>query len=321
MKLRFEMLNKKHVKVAADLVMAAYQEENKLVPYLPMENNYFNIFEEKIKDLFVNGSGVVAISGNKVVGFLAGYEIEQLWGKCKGIYTPLYGNGAIYKNRRKIYQELYKHTSDLWVKNNYTQHAITLYAQDKETIDTWFWLGFGLRCVDAIREVSSIKKINRNISIKKVEENDISSLANVQNDLHMYFRNSPMFMPAQKEDPIQYLKEWLSKDNHHLWIAYDSEQKKALGLMKIEPSGERFITEHPKMRNITGVYVDKKYRQKKIGVSLLGAIQEWLLENDYKLCGVDYESFNILGSNFWNKYFTPYTYSLVRRIDERILEL
>lgn len=52
---------------------------------------------------------------------------------------------------------------------------------------------------------------------------------------------------------------------------------------------------------------------------MLSAIQKWLLENDYTHCGVDYESFNISGSNFWNKYFTPYTDSFVRRIDERIL--
>ena len=315
--LKFESVNKNHVEVAADLVIDAYREENKVLPYLPAEDNYLNMLRNKMEDLFDNNSGFIAIDDNEVVGFLAGYEIKELWGKCKGIYTPLYGNGAVKKYRQKVYQEMYKHVADYWVKKAFTHHGIALYAQDVATIDNWFWLGFGLRCVDAIRRVAPIKKSNSSICIKKAEKNDIPYLADIENDLHMFFRSSPIFMPRQEEDPIQYLTEWMSNDNHHLWMAYDHE--KTLGFMKIEPTGERFITEHSTMMNITGAYVDKSFRQLNIGESLLGEIQLWLLEKDYKLCGVDYESINILGSSFWKKYFTPYTYSLVRRIDERIL--
>jgi len=41
-----------------------------------------------------------------------------------------------------------------------------------------------------------------------------------------------------------------------------------------------------------------------------------LKEEGYKLLGVDYESFNSTANGFWLKYFTPYTNSVVRRIDE-----
>jgi len=36
----------------------------------------------------------------------------------------------------------------------------------------------------------------------------------------------------------------------------------------------------------------------------------------YNLLGVDFESFNPTASNFWLKYFTEYTHSVVRRIDD-----
>jgi hypothetical protein len=39
------------------------------------------------------------------------------------------------------------------------------------------------------------------------------------------------------------------------------------------------------------------------------------------MCGVDFESFNLSGNAFWNRYFSPYTYSLARRIDENILKI
>lgn len=35
--------------------------------------------------------------------------------------------------------------------------------------------------------------------------------------------------------------------------------------------------------------------------------------------GVDYETVNPTALHFWTKYFTPYTYSYIRRIDERVV--
>ncbi len=32
--------------------------------------------------------------------------------------------------------------------------------------------------------------------------------------------------------------------------------------------------------------------------------------------GVTYESFNLSGNAFWDKYFLPYIHTLARRIDE-----
>jgi len=258
------------------------------------------------------------ISLKKIIQkFLAGYDIEELWGKCKGIYCPLYGHGAIKRNRRKIYQYLYKKAAEIWVEKGITNHSITLYAQDKEILDTWFWMGFGIRCVDAIREVNQINKEKSEINIKKAKLSDVSSLADIDAKHNSYYKESPIFMPVQEEDPISHLTEWLGKENHHMWVAYDN--KKVIGYMRIEENGERLFTEHQDIMNITGAYVEETYRGKSIGTYLLDSIQKWLIENEYKLCGVDFESINITGSEFWNKYFTPYTYSLARRIDERII--
>lgn len=89
--------------------------------------------------------------------------------------------------------------------------------------------------------------------------------------------------------------------------------------MSIAPSAETFVSDHPSVMNIKAAYVTESERKTGVGAILLNTVQEWLLKNGYPLCGVDFESINPLGSYFWMKYFAPYTYSLVRRIDERIL--
>ncbi len=316
--IQYEPVNENHVSAAANLVMSAYYDEKMAVPFLPNEQEFLSYFQKAIGNLFNKGNGVAAVCNNELIGFLAGFEGDEFFGKCKGTYSPLYGHGVKKEYRKSLYQELYKHAANLWVNKSCMTHAITFFAHDRETIDTWFWQGFGLRCVDAIREVVPIYANNPTIIINKTDIGDIPVLAEIHRQHNQYYRNSPIFMPHQEEDPIQDLTDWLEQPNHHLWVAYHGE--KPLGYMRIEPSAETFVSEHQDVMNITGAYVIDSERKSGIGALLLGTIQQWLLQNGYPLCGVDFESINTTGSLFWTKYFTPYTYSMVRRIDERILE-
>ena len=51
---------------------------------------------------------------------------------------------------------------------------------------------------------------------------------------------------------------------------------------------------------------------------LLAFLLQTLKAEGYTRLGVDFESFNPTARGFWLRYFTPYTYSVARRIDERI---
>lgn len=316
LEIKFENLDEKYIDDAVELVTLAYIEEKKAIPYLPPKDELNGELKELIGNLFKYGKGIVATNNGKLLGYLAGYKIDEFFGACKGIYCPLYGSGVNKDYRNNLFQEIYKHAANLWVNDSCFTHALTLFAHDNEIINQWFWLGFGLRCVDSIRKVATIDVNNENIKIKKADNNDIIHLAEIHRNHNLYYKTSPLFMPRGEEDPISDLTQWLSEDNHHLWVAYHNE--KAVGYMRIQPDAETYISTHKSVMNITGAFVESDKRHSGIGAMLLGEIQNWLLENNYSLCGVDFESFNIMGSKFWNKYFTPYTYSLVRRIDERI---
>jgi GNAT superfamily N-acetyltransferase len=315
--IQFEWLNEKYVNEAADLVISAYMEEKTAVPFLPYEKEDLCFLRKLITNLFDNGTGIAAVRDEELIGFIAGFEVKELFGKCKGIYSPLYGHGGKKEYRSVLYQELYTRAAEIWVTNACFTHALTFFAHDTETIDLWFRQGFGLRCVDSICESKTIPANNPSDTIiRKVDVLDIPALANIHRQHNMYYENSPLFMPRRNEDPVQDLTYWLKKDNHHLWAAY--QDGKPLGYMRIQPEAETFVSKHRDVMNITGAYVLESERKTGIGTMLLGEIQEWLLQNGYTLCGVDFESINITGSRFWNKHFTPYAYNMVRRIDERI---
>ncbi|MFO8110719.1 MAG: GNAT family N-acetyltransferase [Thermoplasmata archaeon] len=310
MDIKIRKLGKKYLNDAAEITWNTYIREKEAVPCLPMKQDYRDEFRERLTDLFTEGTGVVAISDNRLVGFLGGYEVKELLGTRTGVYCPVYGHGAPCSNREYVYQKMYMHAAELWVKKEMFDHLVTVYAHDEEVVDTWFWMGFGLRGVDAICEVSVNHE--KNFDIVKADMDDISGLAELHRKHNLYYRNSPIFMPSKDEDPIKDLGDWLKNKDHHLWMAYNDE--KPLGYIRIQPSGESLFSRHPDMMNITGAYVDESYRRSGIGRELLNEVQRWLQEYGYSLLGVDFESINPTGSNFWRKYFTPYTYSLSRCI-------
>lgn len=314
----YQLLRSSHVEPAAELVLAAYREEKQAVPCLPGEDYFHEVLRRLLASLFARGSGYAAIRRGKLAGFLAGIETGELWGRNKGIYSPLYGHGAIEADRADIYRGLYTKAAQMWVEKKHYTHALTFFAHDQQTIDTWFWLGFGLRCIDSIRRVQAITvdKTNSDIVIRKGTNDDIPGLRDIMDQFSRFWPQSPTFMQKSGQDPVEKYNKWFKEPNRHFWVAYQGGRPVAQ--IRIQPVGESFISEHPDIVNVTSAYVAEAGRSTGIGLMLLAKVQQWLMENHYPLCGVDFESFNIPGSRFWNRYFTPYTYSLVRRVDERI---
>ncbi len=305
-----------NLEAALDLVLSAYQEERDHLPILPNPNDLISIVKPKIHRMILQKMTFGASTQGRLLGFLGGYPVETLFGALPGIYCPLYGYAVRKDNRGSIESDLYTHAAHHWVQDGSLSQALTLYARDHRTVQNWFWFGFGLRCVDSIRAVEAIPT-TPSITIRNVGLDDIPTLRHIHCAHTQYYNKSPLFMPTQEEDPVQDLLDWMQHDNHHLWMALDGTEPK--GYMRIQPSGESFISDHPSMMNITGAFVSEDFRGKGVGTQLLAEIQKWLSDHNYSLCGVDFESFNPFGRSFWNQYFIPYTFSVVRRIDERII--
>jgi len=315
--IEYKPINISYINEAVNMIMFAYDTERKSIPYLPNYNFYKSIYAS-INGLFSVGNGVVAIQANRLVGFLAGFVVNKFFSRYSGIYCPIFGHGAIGEKRIEIYQRLYEQAADLWVKHSHVTHAITVFSHDQDLIESWFWQGFGLRCIDAIRKTSTVTFKKSPIRIKKLMLADVPTLSGIYTQHKNYFRRSPIFMLKDTEDVVREHYNSLLKENHHEWIAYHNDIP--VGIMSIAPTAETFIADHPSIMNINGAYIVEGERGRGIGTMLLRTVQEWLLLNKYQLCGVDFESINPLGRGFWMKYFLPYTYSLVRKIDERLLK-
>jgi len=312
-------MNYNHIEDAARIAISEYHEERSAVPILP-DREYFDIFCKLIGQLIEHKLGVAAIENGKTVGFLTCYKPwGGHFGNTLGTFSPVHAHGTVKENRRRIYSELYQAASEKWVKESVLSHCIALYTHNKEAVDSFYWNDFGLRCIDAIREVKAIENSQFPKGLyQELPKEEIAEIAPLKNLLRKHLQSTPMFMPLFAEKDVQQVKEENERRNSRYFVAkIDGE---VVGFVEIMRSGENFACEDTGMMNICGAYLLPQYRNRGIYSGLISYLMDTLKAEGYTRCGVDFESFNPTAKGFWTKYFTPYTYSVTRRIDERIIK-
>lgn len=301
---------------ALALAIEAYRRERTRVSILPSIEPICLL--PSIEKLIEAGNGVAAVRDGALLGFMAAVRVPGMFGAGDGAFCPLTGHGMAEGLEGQVWQELYNRAADLWTRRKMYSHAITIFAGEAELRNRLVFNGYGMRCADALREAGSIQGngADGGISILESEPRLYECAAEIHRKHNEYYRESPMFMPNADEDPVLEQVEWTSGDRCHEWIAFRGERP--IGLMRLGPQGENFVSRQPSVTSIKGAYVVEDERASGVATRLLATVDSWARDHGYALLGVDYETINPLGRRYWERNFTPYTYSLVRRIDERI---
>jgi len=304
-----------HVGLAAQIALKNYEEERGFVPALPSISMWPNLnpFAE-------NNLGVAAFDGGEMVGFLCGHGVwENAWGirGLRSVFSPMHANGAKPENRAKIYARLYQAAGEKWARAGAASHGICLYAHDAVGQAQFFRYGFGMRCIDAIRSMDDIPKPPCDgysfVELAPEELHEIFPL----HKRHMGgYIESPFFLYREPGDEISYIKESARNRSIHFAARY---QGQAVAYILAELDGETFIKDTPGYLHCKGLYCLPEHRGRGISQNLLRLLINKLKSGGYTRLGVDFESINPSGSGFWLKYFSAYTHSVVRRIDENAI--
>ena len=306
--------NISHVEAAQQLALSNYKEVRQQIPILP-EIEVLPSLEYFAQ----NGLGVATFQEGQMIGFLCCYEPwnNAFSSTAKGTFSPIHAHGAIAENRKKIYQKMYQAAAEKWIKQKITYHSIGLYAHDTECIGGFFTYGFGMRCVDAIRPIEVIECDKcEGVYYEELAKTDAFKIRKLRQMLAEHLGSSPCFMHSSPEDFQKWLIRAEERDSR-LFVAIENDQ--LIAFVEVTKDGENFVTEVNTIANICGAFCLPEYRGRNIFQNLLNYTIMNLKEEGYKLLGVDYESFNSTANGFWLKYFTPYTNSVVRRIDECVL--
>ena len=305
---------KQHIEEAKAIAFANYQEERSFVGTLPAI--------ERMPDLdwfAENGLGVAALEGGELVGFLCcvGPFDNAFASQVKGTFSPIHAHGALTEDRELIYKKMYQAAAEKWVSQGILYHAIGLYAHDAQAIGAFFQYGFGLRCIDAIRPMSRIHCTPViGYTFRLLPKEKVAAIRQMRVQLSAHLGESPCFV----YDAPQMVKDWIAKAEKRDTQVFVAERDgTAVAFVEVGEDGENFITGTPGMKNICGAFCLPQYRGTGLFASLLNFAVEHLRKEGVMRLGVDYESINPTASGAWGKYFTPYTHSVVRRVEADIL--
>ena len=307
-----------HIEQAFIIARANYDNERNSVNILP-EINEIPDFMPLVK----NNLGVSAFDGEKMAGYLCCFgPFKNAFGTTNdiGVWSPLHGNGLLDYAHKSVYAKMYQEAAKKWVSLNINNHAITFYAHNNFIHNQLYRYGFGLRCIDAIRTMNEIEAKNRvNFTFSELEYSNFELILPLDKQLRNHLKESPMFLRYEQGDEEENnQKRRVYGKNVRYFIAGNDIE--IIAYIKISSEGENFVSEVNSVKNICGAYCLPEHRGKGIIQNLLNYVIKKLQAENYRLLGVDFESFNPTASGFWLKYFTEYTHSVVRRIDDRFLK-
>jgi hypothetical protein len=185
-------LSDEHLEGAIGLVTACYRAERRAAPALPVR------YEDpgEVLSLLRNASkwskGVVAIRDDDVEGLLLGGAIIEFMGQ-RSVYVPEWSHAACVDGRQETYRQMYAHLSRKWVEDGCFTHVITLLAHDREAIDAFFWMGFGLVEVGAIRDLSPVEGGRASVEIRQAGREDAEAITAFNTRLQRYLAAAPTF--------------------------------------------------------------------------------------------------------------------------------
>ena len=299
---------------AAALFVRNFKQLRRAVPALPDRLENADEVASRLDNLVEQCPGVSAVEGDQLLGYLGWFIVDRFRGTDrKGAYAPEWGHATIDEHRQEIYRALYRTAAEQWSAAGCGVHAITLLAHDQVAQQAWFWNGFGLTVVDAVRPMQPLNiSSSTDLVVRKATLADVNALAELDAEHWQHYTRAPIFMTPRASSTTDQFAEFLSRPKNSMWLVLDRETP--IGLMRY--GGYDFdgvaMVESDQTIGITGAYVRPAYRGRKAAVTLLDVALRDYAARGFTCCTVNFESFNPEAATFWMKYFEPVGLSVVR---------
>lgn len=315
-KIEFVTVDRKYAAEAAALAVSEYHEECQRCSQLIRED-----FSEKlygiVEWLFQNKLGKIALLDGRVVGYLAfAGPWDGFFGKVKGAFSPLGGSAFAVKDRGKLASMLFEQAGGEMAEAGICSYALSRYAHDEEVGKSFVMNGFGIRCSDAIMHLPDrhiVESIDEELDFSVLSGAEKQQISALKLELTRHLASAPCFFPTD----LKCFADWFDKEEIRVFTA--KRKGKIIGYMALCDDGETFISESGSAANICGAYLDETERGLGAAPQLLEYLCRVCEAEGKEYLGVDCETINPTALHFWGKYFSNYTYSYARRIDERIV--
>lgn len=291
-----------------------YQRQRQSVPVLPDLMADCDQVAGRLAQPLQLSQGIAAVENGRLLGYLAWYLVPNFRGTPRlGAYIPEWGHAVVAEGKTAVYRALYRAAAAQWSAAGCQVHAITLLTQDRGVERIWFWQGFGLTVVDAVRAVRPLDTSPKTaLQIRQATQEDAASLAVLDAEHWQHYTQPPILMTARTGLDAAGTVAFLSRPNNSVWLAFDGDQLAGFIRCDAYAFDSVAIVESEQTIAITGAYVRPAFRGQRAAAALLDAALRHYQARGFSCCAVNFESFNPEATAFWLYFFEPVCYSLLR---------
>lgn len=332
-----------YVPQALELLKQGYQREKKYISFLPD----FSSAADKTGELqwFAGEKfGFMALKDGELLGFFCYYPpFKGVYNTVKefGSWSPLHAHGIKEmddKQTAAVWSRLVQTAMEKASAEGSVYHSATLFRHETLLQEILHMYGFGNRYADSMLDVEKYGMTIKNqaankdtitdaggfrisqtneedFTIRQTCKEDFPVLRELRRGLSYHLTKAPCFCLHNENQFEEYIHERETSEGLVTFGLYNPDDKLIGFIDTNEDDGENFVSQGTDILNISGMFLSDDYRGKGLAKLLVDAAVEEARNLGKAVLGVDYETMNPTARGFWEKYFTPYTLSLVRRID------
>ncbi len=307
-------MNSAFLPQAANLFCEKFKNLRQVVACIPASLEEPQPVIDRLDYLTNQCPAVMALDNGQLVGYLAAWLIEDFrHTRRKAAYSPEWGHAALPGQEHRVYRALYRIAADRWTASGCQVHAITLLASDHLAEKTWFWNGFGLVVVDAVRPSTHWAFHPRVLSesakpLRAIFLSCAFWMTSTGAITLVHLFTCPLAQAGMQ--PI-WTHFWPIPHNS-VWLALDGNDPAGFICFSTKHQDSVEILEADSIISITGAYVRPAYRGRGIATHLVDRALQDYARQGFTCCSVDFESANPEAASFWPRYFEPVCYSLMR---------
>jgi GNAT superfamily N-acetyltransferase len=274
--------------------------------------------------------GVVAMRDGQVAGYLFGSivlpeptSVMSLFVAPRAAQIGDPGYAAEPDDADHIYRVLYAAAAPSWLRAGCFAHSVIVRTCDPVAADAWLSLGFGREMVSGVHDLAPSEQqwsSPGGFEITRAGSEDVDAVFQMFRDNLRYHTRSPIFdgyfneiEPSLHADVERLLTD---SETSPVWVAYRGVLP--IGVINLVPPRLRATTPDQTVHLQQG-YTEPAARGSGVATALLAEAFAWARDAGYGRCTINWHTANLLGARFWQRSgFRPITWSLVRRIDERI---
>jgi ribosomal protein S18 acetylase RimI-like enzyme len=293
-----------HLDDAAALLAARHAGHREAEPLLPERYQDPAAAREELERVWRadGASGAAGFREGRLVGYLVGAQRrEPIWGEN----TWVEASGHAVEEAEDV-RDLYGAAAGRWVDEGRPRHSALVPAHDRDVLDAWWRVSFGVQHAHGIQEIepNPVVTVPEGLEIREPREDEIEDLIDVDLALPQHQVRSPVFGghgEVRREDSREeWLETFASGEEKILIGARDGRPVACWAFVPAEKSREHVGLMRADRASFLGFASTlPEARGSGIGVALTQAGFAWAAEEGYSTMLTDWRVTNLLASRFW----------------------